>query len=90
MSNTFKNWIGRMGITVSAFQKMTGKTAGFTNPLNKRDPDLVTRYAMSAIAAGLEPWEPGNAHEPEIMKPVLEAARNAASVYSDAKVAADA
>ncbi|MEM7303387.1 MAG: hypothetical protein AAF468_20090 [Pseudomonadota bacterium] len=39
--------------------------------------DVRTRLAMAALSAGLEPWSPDNAHEPDALKPVLEAIRSA-------------
>ncbi|CDX26815.1 hypothetical protein MPL3356_60570 [Mesorhizobium plurifarium] len=75
----FKDWMARTGLTPKTVQEHFGVSHNVTWTLGKEDAelDLRTRLAMSAVAAGLQPWAPENAHEPEAVRPVLDAVRKA-------------
>lgn len=75
----FKDWMARTGLTPKTVQEHFGVSHNVTWMLGKEDAelDLRTRLAMAAVAAGLAPWSPENAHEPEAVRPVLDAVRKA-------------
>ncbi|TJW14396.1 MAG: hypothetical protein E5W82_10495 [Mesorhizobium sp.] len=77
----FKEWMARVGLNPKTVQEQLGVSHNVTWSLGKADaePDIRTRLAMSAVAAGLAPWSPENAHEAEAVRPVVEAIRRATS-----------
>ena len=81
----FKEWMTRVGLTQKTVQEHFGVSHSVTWSLGKADAelDLRTRLAMSALAAGLEPWSPENAHEAEAVRPVVETIRKALAPPSD-------
>lgn len=77
--SAFKDWMARTGLTQKSVQEQFGVSHNVTWTLGKEDADLDlrTRLAMSAVAAGLAPWSPENAHEAEAVRPVIETIRKA-------------
>ena len=85
MSSIFKDWLKRHNFKAKQFAEATGMNpntlTSFSNDPNWDDKR--TRLAMSALAAGLEPWSADNAHEADAVKPVLQAVRQATGVQND-------
>lgn len=78
--NIFRKWMASTGLKNSHFIKATGMSDQNVSKIRNMDvwSDPVKQLALSAIAAGLEPWAPENAHEAEALRPVLDAIRQAA------------
>lgn len=67
------------GLKAVTFQNLVGRNTDFVQRMKKQEPDSMTRYAMAAIAAGLEPWDETNHRQCVMAKNLLAVAKGDAN-----------
>lgn len=81
----FKDWVEHTGLRSNDFIEQTGMNVSYVSKMRQSEDwdDLRTRLAMSAIAAGLQPWSVENAHEADSVKPIVAVIRKNTKDSSD-------
>lgn len=80
MDSDFKRWIAAIGFNRKEVAKAgeligIGRNSSQERNQGQKDCSLTERLAMSAIAAGLPPWEPSNQEEIEACRLIIETMR---------------
>jgi hypothetical protein len=77
MDSDFKKWVAAIGFNRKEVAKAgeligIGRNSSQERNQGLKDCSLTERLAMSAIAAGLPPWEPSNEEEIEACRQIIE------------------
>lgn len=75
----FSKWLEQTGLSNNEAAEELSYSYQAVSELatGKKEPRRIHRLAMAAIAAGLPPWAPENAHVAESIRPVAKAIREA-------------
>jgi hypothetical protein len=80
MDSDFKKWVTAMGFNqkqVATAAALIGMKEGIASIRNRgeKEPDLMERLAMAAVAAGIPPWDPTTQAEIEAYATIIDATR---------------